>query len=141
MSVGVVFFREKGWEQDQWSYLFSNFGVSDIWEMNDDGNRDWNVYQPTTKIKTAAELPTDRPLVLLAPQDGRFIQGTENLKEFVHPEDAIYMFGPSHAQLNHEDHMGGRVHDHSVYIPLVKHEAFGHTAAYMTLWDRVQKHG
>ncbi|UCD23203.1 MAG: hypothetical protein JSW51_09080 [Gemmatimonadota bacterium] len=141
MTTGVCFFREKSWEQDQWSYLFSNFGVSDIWEMGYDGLTDFDIYQPTIKIETAAELPTDRPLVLLAPKEGMYIQGTESLDGFVHPENAIYLFGPSHQYLNDDDHMGGRVPDHSVYIPLVKHEAFAHTAAYMTLWDRQVKNG
>lgn len=138
--VGVCFRREKYWEQDQWSYIFSNFGVSDIWEVGDDDNSDLKIYQPTVKIETASELPTDRPLVVLAPQEGTYIQGSENLKTFVHPKNAIYLFGPSHHQLN-EDDMGGRVADHYVYIPLVECEAFATGAAYMTLWDRVQKSG
>lgn len=136
--VGICFMREKYWEQDQWSYLFSNFGVSDLWEVGDDGNSNWDIYQPTTKITTAAELPDDRPLVVLAPQAGTYIQGDEDLKTFVHPENAIYMFGPSHVHLN-EDDMGGRVADHYVYIALVESECFAHAAAYMTLWDQQAK--
>jgi len=138
--VGVCFHREKDWEQDQWSYLFSNLGVSEIWELGDDGNRNWDIYQPSIKIATAAELPK-RPLVVLAPQEGRFIQGNENLKDFIHPENAIYLFGPSHLNLNDEEHMGGRVAEHYVYLPLVESECFSHAAAYMTLWDRKVKNG
>jgi hypothetical protein len=140
MAPGICFHREKYWEQDQWSYLFSNFGISEIWELDDDGNKDLNVFQPTIKIETVAELPADRPLVVLAPQAGQFIQGDENLIDFVHPENAIYLIGPSHACLN-DDHMGGRVPDHCVYIPLVKDECFSHAAGYIVLWDRMVKNG
>lgn len=138
--IGVCFRREKHWEQDQWSYVFSNFGVTDIWETGDNGKKDLDIYQPTIRIDTAAELPSDRPLIVLAPAAGTYIQGTESLKDFAHPEDAIYLFGPSHLHLN-EDDLGGRVPDALVYIPLVKNECFSHAAAYMTLWDREVKNG
>jgi hypothetical protein len=120
--------------------VFSNFGVSEIWEIGYDGKPDADIYQPTIKIDTTAELP-DRPLVVMAPQEGRYIQGTENLKGFVHPENAIYLFGPSHRHLNDEDHMGERVADHYVYIPFVKNESWGYSAAYILLWDRELKNG
>jgi hypothetical protein len=137
--IGVCFKREKDWEQDQWSYVFSNFGVEDLWEMGDDSNKDLNIYQPTIKISSAAELP-DRPLVVLAPQESKYIVGEESLKDFVHPDDAIYMFGGSHCSMTGVD-LGGRVADHYVYIPLVKNECFSHSAAYITLWDRELKDG
>lgn len=138
---GVCYVREKDWEQDQWSYVFSNFGVTEIWELGDDGNKDMDIYQQTTKIDTAAELPTDRPLVVLAPPEGRFIQGTENLETFQHPDNAIYLFGGSHISLNDEEHMGGRVADHYVYIEWDKCESFSHATAIAVLWDRKMKNG
>lgn len=124
--------------QDQWSYLFSNFGVTEIWELGEPLGQ--KIYQPTTKILTAEELPKQRPLVVLAPAEGRYIQGNESLKDFVHPDDAIYMFGGSHLNLN-EDDMGNRIADHYVYIDLVKYECFAHSAGYMVLWDRYMKRG
>ena len=140
--MAICFMREgKAWEQDQWSYLFSNFGITEIWEIGNEGNKDLNVCQPTIKIKTAADLPTDRPLVVLAPQAGRWVKGTESLKDFVHPENAIYMFGGSHTIMQVDKHLGGRVADHYVYIPLKKNECFAHAAGYMTLWDREVKNG
>jgi hypothetical protein len=135
--VGVCFIAEdRHTYQDQWSYLFSNFGITDIWELGES----IKVYQPTTKIETAAELPADIPLVVMQPPDGRWVQGTESLVDFVHPDEAIYMFGSSNAQMTLED-LGGRVAEHYVYIPLVKHECFAFSAAYMTLWDRKIKNG
>lgn len=143
---GVCFKSEhRGWMQDQWSWVFSNFGISKIWERDSDhgGERgkDGSIYQPTIKIATAAELPADQPLIVLAPADGRWIKGTKPLDTFVHPEDAIYLFGGSQDALNDEDDLGGRAPDSTVYIPTVKHECYSHAAAYMTFWDRYVKRG
>lgn len=135
---GVCFTGERNATyQDQWSFLFSNFGVEDIWELERGG---CEIFQNTIKIESAAELPEDRPLVVLQPPTGRWIKGTESLKDFVHPDDAIYMFGGSHDVMTLED-LGGRVAEHYVYIPLVHHECYAFSAGYMTLWDRKVKRG
>jgi len=142
MSAGVCFKSEqRGWLQDQWSLVFSNFGITEIWERGCLDKRDAKIYQETIDIDTAAELPVGRPLIVLAPVDGRYISGDQSLDEFVHPEGAIYLFGGSHANLNNEDDLGGRVPDASVYIPFVKYESYSHSAAYITLWDRYVKRG
>lgn len=127
--------------QDQWSWVFSNFGVTEIWERDRLADRDSKIYQDSVAIKSAAELPEDRNLVVLAPIDGRYIQGEQSLKDFEHPEDVIYLFGSTQANLNDEDDLGGRVPDSLVYIPTVKLECYSHSAAYMTLWDRYVKRG
>lgn len=142
--IGVCFQSEhRGWMQDQWSWVFSNFGITDIWERGSDhdGSRgkDGSVYQTTIKIDTAAELP-DVPLVVIQPPDGRFIRGKQSLRDFLHPENAIYLFGGSQSVLSDED-LGGRIPEALVYIPTVKYEAYSHTAAYMTLWDRYVQRG
>ena len=98
-----------------------------------------SIYQDTIKIDTAAELP-DVPLVVLGPPDGKFVQGNVSLKDFQHPDDAIYLFGGTQDVLTVED-LGGRVPDASVYIPFVKHECYSHAAGYMALWDRYVKRG
>ncbi len=139
---GVCFRHERqGWLQDQWSWVFSNFGVTEIWERGHDPSKDGDIYQDVIEITTAAELPADRPLVVLAPPAGRYIQGDVSLKDFVHPEDAIYLFGATQANLSDEDDLGGRAPETVVYIPSVEHEVFGYAAAYMTLWDRYAKRG
>lgn len=145
MSAGVCFRSEhRGWMQDQWSFVFSNFGIAEIWELGADHDgvrgKDGSIYQPTIKADSAAELPTDKALIVLAPTDGRFIKGTEPLDTFTHPDDAIYLFGGSQAVLSEED-LGGRVPDALVFIPTVKLECYSHCAAYMTLWDRYSKRG
>jgi hypothetical protein len=139
MTIGICFVGEQRRDtQDQWSFLLSNFGDPECWEIEKASVE--AVYQKPVKIKTAEELPSDRPLVVLAPEAGKYVQGTENLKDFEHPDDAIYLFGSSHLNLC-EDEMGDRVADHCVYIPLVKCECYAPPAAYMTLWDRYVKRG
>ena len=125
--------------QDQWSWVFSNFGITEIWERDHEDSGDGAIYQPTIKISTAVDLP-DRPLVVLSPPGGRFLKGTVSLADFNHPEEAIYMFGQSHGVLSDDD-MAGRSPDSVVFIPTVKHEMYSHTAAYVTLWDRYVKRG
>ena len=138
---GVCFQREhKPSLQDQWSFVFSHFGVEEIWERGWEPG-DGKIYQPVESIDTCAELPDDRPLVVLAPPLGRYIQGTESLLEFTHPKDAIYVFGGSHTNLTEED-MGGRVAEHYVYIPTAdRNEMYAYVAAAVVLWDRVVKGG
>jgi len=136
---GICFVGEQRRDtQDQWSFLLSNFGDPECWEI--EKRRTEKVYQKPTKIKTAEALPSDRPLVVLAPEAGRYVQGNVSLKDFVHPDDAIYLFGGSHLNLS-TDEMGDRIGDHLVYLPLVKHECYAPPAAYMTLWDRYVKRG
>lgn len=141
MSVGVCFRSEhRGWMQDQWSWVFSNFGITEIWERGA-GDPDAVIYQPTIKINTAAELPTSRPLIVLTPIAGRYIAGDQSLDTFIHPDDAIYLFGATQAHLSDDDDLGGRSPDALVYIPTVKLEMYSHAAGYLTLWDRYVKRG
>lgn len=136
---GICFRSEKDRDlQDQWSYVFSNFGVADLWELGVPLGE--KIYQPTTKILTADELPVNRPVVVLAPAEGRYVQGTEDLRTFEHPDDAIYLFGGSHENLS-DDQMGSRIADHYVYMDLIEHECYSHCAGYMVLWDRYVKKG
>lgn len=137
---GVCFRCEnRPWIQDQWSWVFSNFGVSEIWERGTVAG-DAKIYQPVTEIETAASLP-NRPLVVLAHPEGRYVKGTESLVDFVHPDDAIYLFGASMANLSDEDDLGGRVPDHTIFIPSVEYEMYSFAAGYLTLYDRFVKRG
>ena len=136
---GVAFRREpKSTYQDQWSFVFSNFGVKNIWEQGfapDDGK----IYQTTIPFDTYEDLP-DLPLVVFAPPAGKYIQGKIPLPGFDHPDNAVYCFGGSHANLT-EDDFGGREPDHLVYIPTVAHELYAFSAAYIALYDRYVKRG
>jgi hypothetical protein len=140
--LGVCFRVEgRGWIQDQWSWLFSNYGVTDIWERGTTADSDTNIYQNVISVKDASELPTERPVIVISPVDARYINPSRPLDLFDHPEDAIYLFGATHNVLNDEDDLGGRVPDDIIYIPTVKHEMFSHTAGYIVLHDRYVKRG
>lgn len=139
--AGICFRRENyRWVQDQWSFVFSNFGVTDIWERHFEDD-DGKLYQPTIPVETAVDLPDDRPLVVLAPIAGRYIKGQSSIVDFEHPEDAIYLFGGSHLNLSDEEDLGGRVADHYIYIPTVTHELYAPMAGYIVLYDRLTKRG
>ena len=127
--------------QDQWSWVFSNFGITDLWERDGPDSTDGKIYQDTIKIDTAAELPAERPVIVLAHPDSRHIKGNQSLDYFVHPDDAIYLFGGSQANLNDEDDLAGVVPYALVYIPTVKHEMYSHAAGYIVLRDRYVKRG
>lgn len=137
MPVGVCYHREPGWEQDQWSWVFSHFGIEDIWEYGGPAGQD--IYQPVARIKTAEELP-DIPLVVLAAKESRYIKGTHSLVDFKHPDKAIYLFGGSHLNLS-SDVMGTRSADHLVYIPVKEHEMYAHAAACIVLYARFLQRG
>ena len=141
MSAGVCFQSEnRGWMQDQWSWVFSNFGITEIWERGCSGSAEEKIYQEVISCDTADDLPLDRPLIVLAPIDGQYIKGEKSLVDFKHPSDAIYLFGGTFANLSKDD-LGSRDPDALIYIPTIKHEMYGHSAAYITLYDRLVKRG
>lgn len=78
------------------------------------------------------------PFVLIQPQNGRHVVGTEPLADFQHPEKVVYVFGPDMGHLQ-----PGGVYDHKVYIPqLVSHVTlWSHQAAAIILYDRMLKNG
>ena len=67
-----------------------HFGVPILWSRGvpDDYKSLYKEEVPPVKIDTAEELP-DGPLVVLSSLNGKYIQGTEDLRSFVHPEKAI----------------------------------------------------
>ena len=82
-------------------------------------------------------IPDDIPLVLLQPDNGKFVRGTVSLEKFNHPENAIYMFGPDkhffYSELMPEP-------DHIVYSPTdTDRDMFSFVAFAVTMWDRRMK--
>ena len=56
MPAAVCFKSEhRGWMQDQWSWVFSNFGITQIWQL-DVETTDAEISQPTIDIDTADDL-------------------------------------------------------------------------------------
>lgn len=136
--LGVCFKAEPGAaEQNQWSYCFSSFGVKNFYERHSKREAMRNA----VLVDTAADLPAAPKLVIIQPQDGRYIQGTESLDDFVHPDDAIYFFGGGHDNMSDEVDLGGRVPDALVYIPRVAFNLHSPLAGAVVLWDRYVKRG
>lgn len=136
--LGVCFgFDNYAYSRNEWAYMLDSFGVTDVWEHG------YNVepiegYPQSTVIQTAAELP-DVPLVVLAPPDGRLIQGTIPLPDYEHPSgDAIYITGQNNVQFSDSPLMAGRPYD-TVYIPLDKFELYALVAMSCALYDRRAK--
>jgi tRNA(Leu) C34 or U34 (ribose-2'-O)-methylase TrmL len=103
-----------------WDHVRANFG-----------------YHDPLYIIGQDELP-DVPLVLLQPDNGKFIKGTVSLEQFEHPEDCVYLFGPDTYHL-HPDLLG-REPDHVVYIPTdTQRDMFSFVAYAVTMWDRKMK--
>lgn len=145
--LGVCFcFYKLSSLRAQWMYLLTGFQVEQRWEIAVDGQGDQaSLDHKITTIRTADELPTDLPLVLIQPRAGDFLQGTESLADFIHPTDAIYLFG-SDGQALSEVQLGARVPDSSLYIPLPinaerphDEELYSVQAAAIALYDRIAK--
>jgi hypothetical protein len=121
--------------RNEWSYLVDWFDVASAFEYGKPENVRGTPY--TTAIDSMADLP-DQPLIVLAPLDGRHIQGETSLHDFDHPDDAIYVFGNNHLHMSESPLFSGREYS-SVYIPTHKSELFAVFAATLTLYDRGAK--
>jgi hypothetical protein len=125
------------WEINNWSYLVAAFPVDEYYVIvrPKDELIESGFLKKAKIIRTADELPKEPELVVAAPKKGRFIQGSVDLKDFKHPEDAIYMFGFDNVHLS-EDELGSREPDHVVYIDAESRwELFAHVAAAIFLYD------
>jgi hypothetical protein len=126
---------------NQWSFVLSNFSIDRLFVIGDVSNLIHKPFANTISIENASFLPTDSDLILLAPVEGRYYKGNVGLKDFSHPSNAIYLFGPNHVHLS-EVEMSNRKPDYSVYIETdTKDEMFSYVAAAVTLWDRRIKNG
>jgi hypothetical protein len=115
--------------------MLDSFGVTDVWEHGYNAER-IEGYPKSTVIETAAELP-DVPLVVLAPPEGRELQGVIPLPDYRHPDDAIYITGQNNVHFDPE-FLADRDYD-AVYIPSEKHEFFALIATACALYDRRAK--
>ena len=111
--ISVCFSTHTSTLQQQWDYVLCNFVPDEIYVIGS-LPEDTSLGKKAIVVQSAAELP-DLPIVLLAPDNGRYIQGTTSLGDFTHPDDCIYMFG-SDSKYMSEDFLGERTPDHIVYI-------------------------
>lgn len=119
----VCIYLEDSNSENQWSYLLSHFQSDEIYLQGD--------YSTTDKIfKNVKRGIPDTDLILMAPKNGRYIQGEISLGDFKHPIDATYVFGSDKSYMC--DMEGTKV-----YIPTdTKHDMYSWVAGAITLWDR-----
>lgn len=135
--LGLCFgFDRDAHSRNEWAYLIDNFGVTDVWEHGV-GAEEIEGYPKSEIVHSATELP-NCDLVVLAPPEGREVQGVIPLPEFVHPEgDVIYIVGQNHVNFDPE-FLSGREYT-SVFIESDEHELFALIAASCALYDRRAK--
>ena len=137
--LGICFnFDSHVIRREWWDWHCDWFGVDQAWERNRPEEFERHSKFLPQQIKTAGELPSDIPLIVLTAPDARFVKGDECLYDFVHPEDAIYWFGHDHTNMDPED-FADREPDHKVFIPIEKYEVYSAFVASMVLYDRRRK--
>lgn len=141
----VVAFAPPSKDNDvnHWAQVLTHFPPDDMFFLQDvkglPSSYSWSC--EGSDIVTADDLPSELPLVLCVPPNGRYIQGDIALSDFTHPPDAIYMFGHDHQNLD-ETWLGSRVPDYKVYVETGSHhEMYSHVAAAVILHDRARQLG
>jgi len=118
--VGVCFsYTRELWSLNQWDYILTSFHVDEVFVLYQESDilpedrvisrerprpalRDSGVLQVAKLIRRAEELPKGPSLVITAPKTAPYLQGDECLHSFVHPKDAIYLFGKDNYNLSQE---------------------------------------
>lgn len=136
-SVVIPAFHN-GHEQNQWEFVLSNFKPDKMYM--------WRAAPGDSEIRGAARIQNisdiahEGRIVVLAPYNGRNIQGDIPLPDYDHPEDAIYVVGSNHVTIEAED-LGNLQYD-KVYIPTdSQHDMYSFVAVAVALYDRKVKHG
>lgn len=128
--------------QKMWDYLLSHYVPNVLYlitTLTKEELRHNNVMKSAIIIDDVNKIPDDISLILMAPKDGRFIQGHISITDFEHPTEAIYMFGPDNNNLDMSIFVSRKPNEY-VYIPTeTHHEMYAVTAATITLYDRMVK--
>lgn len=144
MSVNVSFKPDCGESFNQWDYVLTNFGISpdNVWMRNvEHSTHRYNGKFKNLHLK-ADDIVLGIPLIVVQPVNGRYIQGITSLIDFVHPTDALYVFGGDRNNMDIEGDIGNRTIDEIVYIPTQTHdEMYSWIAAAIVFYDRMTKNG
>ena len=128
--------------QKPWDYLLMSLDISrdDVYIVADPDyeaskSPAASTMTGSSNIIEKAEYLPPGPLVVASPLHSNHLNGTTPLYEFVHPEDAIYVFGADNISL-HPQMFGEREIDYLVYVPTSGRDLFSHLAGAMVLYDR-----
>ena len=117
--------------RDQWILLARNHPEITLYERgkpDDLGNESFN----TVGVNSVDELP-DVPLILLTPQNSKYLPGDVNIVDFTHPTDCIYMFG-NDREATYPEEFGSREYT-KVYISTMV-DYWSPQTATIVLWER-----
>lgn len=127
--------------QPDWDFILCNFAPDVIFVHGDAGEIDSTVLGQCQSINGPEDLPLGVSLVLLAPDNGAYLQGDESLAGFVHPENVAYWFGSDSNHIQAEV-FNNRAPDHIVYIPTDSIDQMYAAASWAVVsWDRRSKGG
>jgi len=121
MSI-LIYRPDEGEEllNEQWSYLTRALRVTGVSQLSDIGQT---------------------PVVVVQPEDARYVRGEINLLNFEHPDHCCYLFGASN-ELMSEETLSGLNIISRVYIPTAPTwELYASQAAAIILWDRLRQRG
>ena len=138
----VSFQFEVGKIMQYWDQLLTNFGVpaENVWVRNLPAGSD-NIYTGVYDQPYDISQLQDKNTIVLAPPTGFYIQGTESLVNFTHPDNSLYFFGFDHSFLE-QDELDGLAVTNYVYIPQYdKHDMYSFCSAACVLYDRLVKNG
>lgn len=130
--------------QNQWDWVLCHFCPDVLYVIGDvDDAPSTNIMADLNAIYIGglSEITEDYPLVVAAQADGRWVQGDTNLRDFVHPEDAIYYFGHDTHWVA-EEMFDGRPVASRVYVPTdTQYDMWSYVAFATFMWDRRSKQG
>jgi len=121
MSI-LIYRPDEGDEvlSEHWSYLTRALQITGVSQLSDIGAT---------------------PVVVVQPEDARYVRGEISLLDFEHPDHCCYLFGASNA-LMREEMISDLNVIARVYIPTAPTwELYSSQAAAIVLWDRVRQRG
>lgn len=122
--------------REYWSYVFENFNIKELYEVQRPKDIDSNYYNPIV-LNSYDELPKERSLVILAHKDAKYLKGKISLSDYNHPQNPVYVFGGDNSNLYPE--LFEKHKYDVVYIPPSLIEMYSFQAGAITMYDRESK--
>jgi hypothetical protein len=141
MVTVCVFAPENEEERNQWDYVLLNFKPDNLYVIGNSAFLDSKVFKKAHRINFVSEIQHPGERILFSSLTARELRGRKPLREFSHPEDVIYFFGPNNHNLSGTTFVNAPL-DEIVYIPTNSDdEMYSWNAYCIGMWDRVMKSG
>lgn len=130
----------RGHELYQWEFVLGHWPVDAVLAYGGDRPSDWPGKGPLSKALFVDELvPRDKPVVVFSPTGSSNFPPTLKLQDFIHPRDAVYVFGSNHRSLERSVVPDP---DAIVEVECARHrDMWSFMAAAVVLRDRLVRHG